>query len=171
MEPEFCHDVMTSPRESRRISLDLDNLPLCLFMCSKTRENLKTGHTALEYIRWGETKGYHKRASIRSRRRWYDLGKRRPVQLLMNKMIDVTSHTFWSEQPVFANNVLYEIHSAESYLLKICLATNSTVCQLFLNTEGRVNFGGGMLELAAYELENLRIVSPGIASKFQTTCL
>ena len=95
MEPEFCHDAMTTPKESRRITLDSDNLPINLFMCRKSKEYLR-GTAALEYIRWGETKGYHRRASVRPRRRWYDLGERMPVKLLMNKMIDVTSHTFWS---------------------------------------------------------------------------
>ena len=159
IEQEFCRPVMTSPQESRRLAVRSDDLPLHLFVCRKSIANLQ-GTAALEYIAYGEAKGYHQRASVRSRRHWYDLGDVSPAQLLMNKMIDVTSHTFWLEQPVYANNVLYEIHSTTSCLLKICVATNATVCQLFLNTEGRVNFGGGMLELAAYELSDLRIVSP-----------
>ena len=44
--------------------------------------------------------------------------------------------------------------------MTLCAVLNSTVCQLTTNLEGRVNFGGGVLELAAYEVANLTIVNP-----------
>ena len=119
----------------------------------------------MAYIEWGEDQDYHRRSTIAARQRWYDLGNVETAFVLMNKMIDVTSRTFLAEDAVFANNVLYEIHSDGDNHSRICVAANSTFCQLIINTEGRTNFGGGMLELAAYELEELRIVNPALLAE------
>ena len=164
IEPEFLHPIMTSPQESRIITIDPSTLPFQLFLCHKSREDL-AGTGALEYIKWGEEKRYQFRKTLAGRRRWYDLGEIPLSYLLMNKMIDVTSHTFLAMGGLYANNVLYEIYIAPKYLVKVCAVMNSTVCQMAANIEGRTNFGGGMLELAAYELANLFIISPDILSE------
>ncbi len=157
IEAEYYRPVMTTPQESRRIAVDPATLPKRLFMCHNDKAELAdTG--ALAYIQWGEKQGYHTRSSVASRRRWYDLGETSLAPLLMNKMIDTTSRSFLTGSHVYANNVLYEVHCVDELPDKICAALNSTVCQLLINLEGRVNFGGGMLELAAYEAENLRVV-------------
>ena len=161
IEQEFCLPAMTTPQESRSIAVDLDNLPKRIFMCHKDKEELK-GTGALAYIQQGEKEGFHFGNTMASRRRWYDLGEKPLSHLLVSKMIDTTSHTFIIEQGVYANNVLYDIHSALVTPERICAATNSTTCQLFFNVEGRTNFGGGMLELAAYELANIPLVNPAL---------
>ena len=74
IEPEYCRPVMTSPQESRSIAVDPDKLPMRLFMCHQDKEALADA-AALDYIRWGEAQGYHARTSVKSRRRWYDLGE------------------------------------------------------------------------------------------------
>ena len=161
IEPQYCRPVMTTPQESRSIAADPARLPKRLFLCHDDKDAL-AGTGALAYIEWGEAQGYHRRSTIAARQRWYDLGNVETAFVLMNKMIDVTSRTFLAEDAVFANNVLYEIHSDGDNHSRICVAANSTFCQLIINTEGRTNFGGGMLELAAYELEELRIVNPAL---------
>ena len=158
IEPEYCRPVMTTPQESRSIAVNVATLPKRLFMCHQDKGAL-AGTGALRYIEWGEAQGYHTRSSVASRRRWYDLGAIAMVPLVMNKMIDTTSRAFLIGD-VFANNVLYEIASEKATPTKLCAALNSTVCQLIVNLEGRVNFGGGMLELAAYEIANIAIVNP-----------
>ena len=68
IEPEFCLPVMTTPQESRSITIDPATLPKRLFMCHKDKAALKdTG--ALAYIEWGENQRYHTRSSVKSRRR------------------------------------------------------------------------------------------------------
>ena len=75
IEDEYLRPVMTSPQESRSIAVDAASLPKRLFMCHADKDEL-AGTGALEYIEWGESQGYHRRSSVRSRRRWYDLGRR-----------------------------------------------------------------------------------------------
>ena len=88
--------------------------------------------------------------------------------LVMNKMIDTTSRVFLTMECVFANNVLYEIQPEKTTPTKLCAILNSTICNLVVSPEGRVNFGGGMLELAAYETANLAIVNPMLLSEPDT---
>ena len=168
IEPEYCRPVMTSPQESRSIAVDPDKLPMRLFMCHQDKEALADA-AALDYIRWGEAQGYHARTSVKSRRRWYDLGGTPMAHVLMNKMIDTTSRAFLTEDGLYANNVLYEISYPKSSPIKVCAALNSTVCQLITNLEGRVNFGGGMLELAAYEISSLQIANPQLLPELDPT--
>ena len=158
IEARFTRPVMTSPQESRRLAVDPERLPHLLFLCHDEREDLQ-GTAALAYIQWGEAQGYHTRSTVRARSRWYDLGETAIAPLLINKMIDTTSRTFLSGEAA-ANNVFYEIGSEKATPTKLCAVLNSTICQLMINLEGRVNFGGGMLELAAYETANIPIVNP-----------
>ena len=158
IEPEFYQPVMTSPQESRCIAVNTATLPKQLFMCHRDEDAL-VGTGALAYIAWGETQGYHLRRSVASRRRWYDLGETEIAPILMNRMIDTTSRAFLTGNGLYANNVLYEIHlGPNTSATKLCAGLNSVLCQLLINLEGRTNFGGGVLELAAYETQNLSVV-------------
>lgn len=159
IEQEFHQPVMTTPQESRSIVVNPAELPKNLFICHLDKDKL-AGTNALAYIKQGEKEGFHFGKTMASRPRWYDFGKMSLSYLLINKMIDTTSHAFLIEEGVYANNVLYDISNNKESLLKLCIALNSTACQLFINIEGRTNFGGGMLELAAYELANIQIVNP-----------
>ena len=39
----------------------------------------------------------------------------------------------------------------------LCLVTNSSLFQLFVNMAGRANFGGGLLKIQTYEVANLLV--------------
>ena len=73
IEEEFLRPVIKSPRECRSILIKPEDLKYKVFMCHKERERLR-GTAALEYIDWGEKKGFHERPSCRGRPRWWDLG-------------------------------------------------------------------------------------------------
>src|SRR5712692_3993440 len=76
IEEEFLRPVIKSPRECKSILIDPSVLKSRLFLCHKTKEELK-GTSALEYIKWGESQAFHKRPSCANRPRWWDLGERR----------------------------------------------------------------------------------------------
>ena len=157
IEPEYCRPVMTTPQESRSIAVDPAALPKRLFLCHADRDEL-AGTGALAYIQWGEAQGYHTRASVKSRRRWYDLGERAEPELAINRRIDTTSRTFNIKESVFVGDTLYEINTADA--AAVCVALNSTFGQLLVNIEGRANFGAGVLEIEVYETANLAIANP-----------
>ena len=157
IEPEYCHPVMTTPQESRRLAINPADLPKRLFMCHQEKADLK-GTGALAYIEWGESQNYHQRTSVATRRRWYDLGDRDAVPLAINRRIDTTSRAFIAEPAMFVGDTLYEISAATPNA--VCAALNSTLTQLIINVEGRANFGAGVLEIEVYETANLAIPNP-----------
>ena len=160
IEPEYCRQVMTTPQESRSIAVAPSALPRRLFLCHADPDDL-AGKGALAYIRWGEQQGYHRRRSVASRRRWYDLGERDDVYLGMNKFVDTTARTFLVTQGVlYSDNFQVMPMAGNMSPTRLCVAVNSTLFQLMLNTESRANFGAGVLEIQTYETANLAIVNP-----------
>ncbi len=155
---EYCRPVMTTPQESRRIAVDPARLPKRLFMCHDDKELVGPG--TLAYIRWGEEQGYHLRSSMRSRRRWYDLGERDTSQLATNYVIDSTARTYYFRDGCLVPNVFHTTQSKENQPLQLCGVLNSTLTQMVINLSGRANLGGGALKLEMFELENLTIVNP-----------
>ena len=161
IEAKYRRPVMTTPQESRRIAVDPTRLPKQLFMCHDDRDDL-AGTGALAYVQWGEEQGYHRRASVKSRQRWYDLGERNPALLAMNYLVDTTARTFYvadGDGLLFGDN-FQEIRSLTVSQLPLCAALNSTVSQLMFNIGGRANFGGGLMKIQTFEIGNLQIVNP-----------
>ena len=159
IEAECCRPVMTTPQESRSIAVDPTTLPKRLFMCHDDRDAL-AGTGALAYIKWGETQGFHTRTSVKSRRRWYDLGERNTTQLAMNYLIDTTARTFYVDGSLLFGDNFQELYGNAVSSLQLCAALNSTVSQLMFNIYGRANFGGGLMKIQTFEIESLRIVNP-----------
>ena len=81
IEEEFLKPVIKSPRECKNIRVDPNQLQFKLFMCHVDKATL-AGTATLEYIKWGESQGFHQRPSCRGRARWWDLGKRDFADLL-----------------------------------------------------------------------------------------
>ena len=163
IEPEYLFPVLTSPQESKKLLVDPKDLPWKMFLCTKEKKEL-SGTGALDYIQWGESKNLHKQSTLASRKLWYSLGTPTPALILINKMIDSTSHAFISTEGLYANNVIYTLTGLKSSPARVATTLNSTFCQMVVNIQGRTNFGGGMLELAAYELSSLRVVNPNLLS-------
>ena len=166
IEPEFLSPAMTSPQESRSVLVDARSLPYRVFTCREDKSEI-AGTGALAYIKWGESQGLHERSTLSSRKRWYSLAGAADAPILMNRMMDETSRAFLITGTLYANNVLYEIRpKPAAHANHVCAALNSTVCQMMVNLDGRTNFGGGLLELSAYGVAGLNIVSPAHLGDF-----
>ncbi len=161
IEPDFCHPVMTSPQESRRIAIDPAELPRRLFMCHENKATL-VGTGALAYIEWGEAQGYHQRRSVASRRRWYDLGNNLDTKLALGCRVDTTSRTMLAVDGLCFDKAFYKIDSGKLPTVQMCAVLNSTMTQLMINIEGRANFGGGLLEIVVYETAHLAVLNPSL---------
>ena len=160
IEPEFLQPAIKSPRECKSILIDPQTLNNKLFLCHKTKEELK-GTAALEYIRWGEKQHYDKRPSCKSRPRWWDLGIRRSPYLSFNYLIDSTAKTFYAPRGCYFSDNFQEIAiSSQSLVLSLCASLNSTVFQLMVNVAGRANFGDGLLKIQTYEVSDLLCLKP-----------
>lgn len=161
IEDEYLKPVMTSPQESRSILVDLAQLPRKLFTCHEEKDEL-SGTGALEYINWGEAQGYHQRLSTASRNRWWNIGENHLAHIAINTLISSTARTFFSPTELLFDQCAYTIHGSYEIALKLSSTMNSTLSQLMINLGGRVNFGGGLLRIATYEVGNLIIVNPNL---------
>lgn len=84
IEEEFwCHKegeewvpnyVIKSPRECKGIVVKSEDLKFRVLMVHKDKKDLE-GTNVLNYIEYGESKGFHERSTCKSRKRWYDLGE------------------------------------------------------------------------------------------------
>ncbi len=70
VEAEFLKPVIKSPRELKTIVVREEDLKYRVFMCNKKEEELE-GTFALDYIKWGEEEGYHKRPTCAGRSEWW----------------------------------------------------------------------------------------------------
>ena len=155
IEEEFLKPVIKSPREIKTIVIDPTQLKYRLFMCHKSKRELK-GTKALEYIEWGEKRKYHKRPSCKGRKFWYSLSnesdKSRIVPLHFNYLINEVGRTFVGN--IYASDNFHDISLPADYAAYL----NSSVFFLFQNITGRTNFGGGLLKIQTFELSRMLLL-------------
>ncbi len=161
IEDEFLHPIISSPRDTRHLLVKSEQLPYQLFMCHESKNTLQ-GTSALAYIEYGESQDIHQRPSCRTRPRWYDVGQRPIPHLNFPLVIGSTVRTLYTTDRCYATNNFAEIHPPVNLRVSFCYSLNSTLLQLMVNINGRSNFGGGVLGIAIYELENLLCVNPNL---------
>ena len=160
IEDEFLAPVMTSPTESKDITVNPATLPYQVFMCHRDKADLK-GTGALAYIEWAERNHqWHTRPSTRGRRNWYDLGERQPPLIAVNRITDERTRAFRSDGQTHYGNTLYEVHCADDIAGALSDELNNDFPQVQYNIEGRANFGGGALELTREELVRIQVPDP-----------
>jgi len=122
-------------------------------MCHKSKEELK-GTYALEYIKWGEKQGYHKRPTCASRPRWWDLGERK-FPILSRRFLDDSFTFFFNSSNFFVGDTFFVILLNNGDNKKLCFYLNSTLCSLFTEQIGRKNMGEGVLLIYGPEITKL----------------
>ena len=158
IEEEFLKLVIKGSRELKRYHIAPEDLRFRIFLCSKSRAQLK-GTAALEYIRWGESQGFDERPTCRARTPWWDLGIRTLPALFTAK--GPWDRHFWC---YFEDGLLYDQQIYGAYTgintISLCASLNTTYTGMCLELLGRSNFGEGILWLATYEVADLPILHP-----------
>jgi len=152
--------VIKSPRELKRYVAEPTELDMIVLLIHKDKSSL-AGTRILKYILEGEDKGYHRRPTCRSRRRWYELQEISGDILCMMTIND--RYTFWyNPARLFIDARLYGIDIVVEDIDKEVLAAilNSTITALFVELWGRVNLGQGALDVKVYEYSSLPIIDP-----------
>ncbi|MBI4639520.1 MAG: Eco57I restriction-modification methylase domain-containing protein [Candidatus Tectomicrobia bacterium] len=164
IEEEFLRPVIKSPRECKRILIDLRDLKFKIFMCRKDKEELR-GTAALEYIKWGEQSRkdkndqeigkFHERPSCAGRARWWEAPDEKG-NTFWGKEIRERIATFCSTRPMYADCRLY-IAETEPWLQAVL---NSTLTAFISEAMARnLGGGGGPRSMMVYEVQNLLTVS------------
>ena len=162
IEEEYLWPLIKSPKDSQTISVDPAELTLRIFVCRRTKADLKSlGHTgALGYIDWGETQTYQK-GQFKGLRwpegTWVNL--RTPAWYGAPNTEINTGQVFFSEafgdKHVHRYSPLALVPDKRLYFLSpaneeispnvVAAAINSSVTSLFLEVCGRVTMGDGVL--------------------------
>jgi len=150
--------VFKSPKEAKYAVVRPTDLRYIVLLINKDKDELKETNI-LKYIMWGEERGYNKKPTCRGRKRWYDLGLRKPAPLIWMKGVWKRHITFLNEAKAYVNQQLYELHVKDlKYLIPLAAYLNSTLKMLFSELWGRVNFGQGVLWIATYEAANHPVI-------------
>ncbi|RLF03255.1 MAG: hypothetical protein DRJ59_01220 [Thermoprotei archaeon] len=152
--------VIKSPRDSRTITIDPSKLKHRVLIIDKNKEQLR-GTNVLKYILYGEEKGYHRRPTCRSRKRWYDLGVITPAPILFPRRFWDRFIAFYNPYGVLENDTLFGIIPFKlEYVKPLCAYLNSTIAALIIELFGRSGLGQGVLDTDVWMIEKLPIVNP-----------
>ena len=161
IEEKFLKPFLKSSRECDSILIDSSQLKSKLFMCHMDKTSLK-GTAALEYIKFGESQGFHEKPSCSGRARWYDLGGQKPFDWLVLIFRDKRNWTPINETPsLLASNVVFTatIHDQNTIQSANAVA-NSTLTILVSEIYGRVNLGEGLLTTYGPDILSFDFISP-----------
>ncbi|HEU0001051.1 MAG TPA: Eco57I restriction-modification methylase domain-containing protein, partial [Ktedonobacteraceae bacterium] len=159
LEEEFLRPVIKSPRECRNILIDPTTLKSRLFLCHKTKEELK-GKAALEYIKWGESQGYDRRPSCKGRAKWWDLGTQDSFDFVALRFRDKRNWNPVNTTPsLLAGDIMFvgTWHDRSSIGIYNAVA-NSTLSVLISEIYGRVNLGDGLLTTYGPEIQKFDFI-------------
>ena len=138
IEKQFLRPVIKTPRNYYGIRIQgSDTL---LFKCKEDEDELE-GTSALEYIRWGETQGFHRNPSCISRRNWYALNGPEEPRLLWPSAFFERHIVYECPSGYVADKVFYTVSGDIPVAVKIFL--NSSLVSLLVEAEGyQLNHGG-----------------------------
>ena len=177
IETEYLLPLIKSPKESDTIHVDSEELKLRIFVCRRTKEELRKLHHygALRYIEWGEQQRYSRGAFKGAK--WPEgtwVALREPAWYALPPNETQMSHIYFSEAyherhlqryspaALVADNVLCFLTPDEEEDTEILVAAlNSTIAHLAVELTGRVTLGDGVLRLKVEEAREYLPI-PGI---------
>jgi len=153
IEEEYLKPVIKSPRECKSILVNPKDLKYKIFICNKSKEELK-GTNTLRYIEWGENKGFNKNPTVANRKHWWqnsDFSSKIFMQMSFNDVFK-----FWfAKDEIRCDARLYTISlqtEEDVYLL------NSTLSAFIIELFGRANLGEGALDFKVYEADQIIVL-------------
>jgi len=156
---EFLRPVIKSPREARSIFVNPSDLSFRAFMCHKEKSDLRNS-AALEYIKWGESQGFHERPSCRNRARWYDLGDRDWARVLWPMIHNDRSGAYLNPHKVVVDHNLFEVVTVD--VLPVWASLFWIGQTIFRELFGRVSLGQGALKTEGIDISRLFVVDPRV---------
>jgi hypothetical protein len=158
IETEFTRPLLKSPKELETVRVNPADLRQRVLVVPQERGALAGSHV-LRYIEWGESQGYHRRATCARRPLWYSLPERDEQGDRVAWVKGIWNRHF---APLLDGNVVTDQQfyslTADSDLVKALAALlNSTWVALQAELLGRRNFGEGVLWLAGYEVSRIQL--------------
>ena len=149
IESEYLKPIIKSPKECKNICIDPSRLQLKLFTCCVDKAEL-TGTAALKYIKWGESKRFHKRSSFRSRARWWQSPNKSGNSIFVKEAYE-TSAVFYNPDNYLVDCRLYYADLPNEVLLFL----NSAIGAMFFEIYNRTGLGGGARSMMVSDYEDV----------------
>jgi hypothetical protein len=184
IEKEFLKQVIKSPKECEGIIVDLKKLQFKVFICNKSKSELK-GTNALKYIEWGENQtievksggdkgkkinGFHKLETVKNRKYWYGLGDWEKSDFVQGQIFN-DRFLFSRINNLFVDCVLNELIFSDKYkgIIEKCeVSLNSTLTPMFIQLFGRASLGEGALKMQVGEIRKIIITNPETLTKIKS---
>jgi type I restriction-modification system DNA methylase subunit len=172
IESQFLTPCVHSPKSLKGLVID-EAVGAYLFTVS-TKNDLK-GTNALKYIKYGEhlevepRKGFQRSSrrlpeleTLKVRNPWYILPEYETAPILLVKMMDKRPKALWNRVKAHSSNLFYNIIPERKQDVLVILGfLNSSTGALLAELYGR-SYGGGVLELAAYELKRMPVIDASL---------
>jgi type I restriction enzyme M protein len=167
IESEYLRKVIKSPKESDSIQIDPEKLKNLLFVCNKSKEELRmAGHFhALNYIEWGEKQRttenvlWKEVQSVASRKHWYGLSMEAPGSLLMQMVNNDRFLIFQNNHGIYVDHNLFEYIISDKKVRSFASAyLNSSLFALIKEVNSRVNLGDGATKTEGVDWKNLMLI-------------
>lgn len=164
IEEEFLKPVIKSPRECRTILIDPAKLKYKLFICNKSKEELR-GTNALKYIEWGEQQKMNTNVSIASRKQWYSLGNEHTGTVVWSMMHAKMHMVYLNKKAVNIDHNFFEIITDEALIEKQVFSTLSIFMKELM---GRTYGGGsGPIKNEGVDIKTYFILKPFLLKKLE----
>jgi hypothetical protein len=159
IEARYRRPLLKSLRGIEHLRLDANDCRQDVLLIPPDED--LTGTAVADYIEWGMVKGYDQRHTCAARRPWYSLPTQTPAPLVLAKGIWHRHFAPMLSEALAVDQQLYQIQPDKRVpLLAAAALCNSAWFALQIELQGRVNFGKGLLWLAAYELGEVRLPDP-----------
>jgi hypothetical protein len=155
IEDEFLKPVIKSPRELKTIIVREEDLKYKVFMCHKSKEELK-GTYALKYIEWGEKQGYSRRPTCATRPRWWDLGEWEISKNILPMFEDKRVYCFYNDCNAYIDAALYWVYSKTNEI-NLNILLNSSLLKLWKELLCRPPEGLGVMQMKVYHYNEMPI--------------
>jgi type I restriction-modification system DNA methylase subunit len=172
IENQFLEPVITSPK-GVKVKLKDSDISDWILIVDQPKDQLAS-YNVLKYIEYGENvgvrvrggkdagkviKGYQNLSTTKSRKIWYDVGRREPAPLFLSCKIWERFIVVLNEAKAQADKAFYEIRPKNLKDANVLAGIlNSSLTALMAELHGRF-YGGGVLELEIYECKELPVLN------------
>jgi hypothetical protein len=181
VEKKFIKKIIVSPKQIRKILINLDDIKTYVFYCKETKDELtKKYKGALQYIKWGETQKTRKHMktkegipfpqveSVKKRKPgWWVIPERNitPTNNFLPLTINDRFYSPYSEEPLISDRCFHRIFlKAKVNKISLSVVLNSSLTLFFIEVEGVRELGQGALDFGTDDAKRLLIVNPKLLS-------
>jgi hypothetical protein len=160
VESKFLQPIIKSSQGLEKITVERKNIDnTCLVLIA---DKLSGREKIVDYIKFGEKKGYNKRSGTKNRSPWYSLPKQayESAEVLFPRDFSNNHKVFFNKDGIVSNR-FYRFH-VPHHKMESVFVLNSTLASLFFEIFGRVNLGLGALDLEKPDLNQMLILNPAL---------